>query len=64
MSSITNVLTLNSEEYKSELERMNVSMSAENQQLQNDNKQLGTLLKEFEQTLEQVMATFRTQAVS
>lgn len=39
-------------------------MTVENQQLQHDNKQLNTLLKEFEQTLEKVMGTFRTQAVS
>jgi uncharacterized protein involved in exopolysaccharide biosynthesis len=52
------------EEYETELERMNVAMTADNQQLQHDNKQLGALLKEFEQTLEQIMSTFRTQAVS
>ena len=38
-------------------------MSAENQTLMNDNKQLNALIKEYEQTLENVMATFRNRAV-
>jgi uncharacterized protein YaaN involved in tellurite resistance len=52
------------EEYDSELERMNVAMSAENQGLQHDNKQLNALIKEYEQTLETLMTTFRNRAVS
>lgn len=42
---------------------MNAQMSAENLALQNDNKQLNTLIKEYEQTLENLMTTFRTRAV-
>lgn len=48
--------------YDSELERMNATMSSENFGLMNDNKQLNTLIKEYEQTLENLMATFRTRA--
>ncbi|CAL1712754.1 unnamed protein product [Somion occarium] len=51
-----------SQEYDAELERMNAAMSAENQTLVNDNKQLNALIKEYEQTLENVMATFRNRA--
>ncbi|KAI0755415.1 hypothetical protein BC629DRAFT_1296847 [Irpex lacteus] len=50
------------EEYNAELERMNTQMTAENYALQNDNKQLNALIKEYEQTLENVMSTFRTRA--
>ncbi|KAI0916784.1 hypothetical protein AcW1_007856 [Taiwanofungus camphoratus] len=41
---------------------MNIAMSAENQMLQNDNRQLIALIREYEQTLETVMASFRTRA--
>jgi predicted cation transporter len=44
------------EEYDAELERMNASVAAENQALQHDNKQLSSLIKEYEQTLETVMS--------
>ncbi|KAG7443135.1 uncharacterized protein BT62DRAFT_982274 [Guyanagaster necrorhizus] len=50
------------DEYDTELERMNTVMSAENQSLQYDNKQLNTLIKEYEQTLETVMSNFRNRA--
>ncbi|KAK0201681.1 hypothetical protein DFS33DRAFT_1349165 [Desarmillaria ectypa] len=50
------------EEYDAELERMNTLMSSENQSLQYDNKQLNTLVKEYEQTLETVMSNFRNRA--
>ncbi|KAK7690350.1 hypothetical protein QCA50_007007 [Cerrena zonata] len=50
------------EDYDAELERMNAAMSAENQSLVNDSKQLGALIKEYEQTLENVMTTFRKRA--
>ncbi|KAI0286155.1 hypothetical protein BC826DRAFT_1093582 [Russula brevipes] len=50
------------EEYDTELERMNVAMMAENQALQHDNKQLNTLIKEYETTLETVMGLFRQRA--
>ena len=42
---------------------MNTAMSAENMALLNDNRQLSALIREYEQTLENVMATFRTRAV-
>ena len=42
---------------------MNTAMSAENQTLANDNRQLVALIREYEQTLENVMTTFRTRAV-
>ncbi|KAH7873163.1 uncharacterized protein C8R40DRAFT_1050515 [Lentinula edodes] len=48
--------------YDSELERMNAAMMAENQSLQHDNKQLNTLIKEYEQTLDTLMSTFRNRA--
>lgn len=49
--------------YDAELQRMNSTLAAENQGLLHDNKQLGTLIKEYEQTLESVMGSFRTRAV-
>ena len=52
------------EEYNDALEKMNNQMSAENYVLMNENKQLGALIKEYEQTLESVMAAFRVRAVS
>ncbi|THH11022.1 hypothetical protein EW145_g947 [Phellinidium pouzarii] len=55
-------LHLSQEEYDAELERMNATMAAENQGLQYDNKQLNSLLKEYEQTLDSVMSTFRKRA--
>lgn len=42
---------------------MNAQMSADNLALQNDNKQLSALIKEYEQTLESLMTTFRNRAV-
>lgn len=51
------------EEYDAELERMNAVMSAENQSLQYDNKQLNALIKDYETTLETVMDQFRNRAV-
>ncbi|KAF9468605.1 hypothetical protein BDZ94DRAFT_1279690 [Collybia nuda] len=50
------------EDYETELERMNTSIIAENQGLQHDNKQLNTLIKEYEQTLETLMSNFRNRA--
>jgi hypothetical protein len=49
--------------YDAELERMNTPLAAENQTLQHDNKQLGALIREYEQTLESVMSAFRRRAV-
>ena len=42
---------------------MNAQMTAENNTLQNDNKQLNALIKEYEQAVENVMSNFRTRAV-
>ncbi|KAI0632048.1 hypothetical protein C8Q77DRAFT_1123547 [Trametes polyzona] len=50
------------EVYEAELERMNAAMSAENQTLLNDNRQLSTLIREYEQTLEKAMEKFRVHA--
>ena len=58
------LLSISPEVYDAELERMNASLAAENQTLQHDNKQLGVLIREYEQTLESVMSAFRTRAVS
>ncbi len=59
-----NIVRLTSpEDYDAELERMNIAMMAENQALQHDNKQLNTLIKEYETTLETVMSLFRQRAV-
>ncbi|PAV17011.1 hypothetical protein PNOK_0707500 [Pyrrhoderma noxium] len=55
-------LHLTKEEYDSELERMNNALASENQTLQYDNKQLNSLLKEYEQTLDSVMSSFRKRA--
>jgi hypothetical protein len=49
--------------YEGELERMNAAMIEDNHALQRDNKQLNALIKEYEQTLENVMAAFRNRAV-
>ncbi|KAJ7147545.1 hypothetical protein C8R43DRAFT_1237330 [Mycena crocata] len=48
--------------YDAELERMNSQMTLENIGLQHDNKQLNTLIREYEQTLETLMNTFRNRA--
>ncbi|KAG8957369.1 hypothetical protein FRC03_010212 [Tulasnella sp. 419] len=53
---------LSKEVFESELERMNAALVIENQNLQQENKQLNVLLKEYEQTLETVMSKFRSQA--
>ncbi|KAI6030537.1 hypothetical protein F5J12DRAFT_801154 [Pisolithus orientalis] len=50
------------EAYDAELQRMNASLVSDNQNLQHDNKQLGILIREYEQTLESVMSAFRTRA--
>ncbi|EEB91349.1 hypothetical protein MPER_10300, partial [Moniliophthora perniciosa FA553] len=50
------------EAYEAELERMNAAMLQENQALQHDNKQLNTLIKEYEQTLDTLMTQFRNKA--
>lgn len=52
------------EEFQTELEAFASHLVLENQTLQHENKQLNTLLKEYEQTLETVMGKFRGVAVS
>jgi hypothetical protein len=51
------------ETFESELERMNAQIIIENQTLLHENKQLTTLLKEYEVTMETIMAKFRNHAV-
>ncbi|KAL5636212.1 hypothetical protein ACGC1H_004881 [Rhizoctonia solani] len=53
---------LSKEVFETELERMNAAIIIENQTLQHENKQLNSLLKEYETTLETVMTKFRSQA--
>ncbi|KAJ7175740.1 hypothetical protein C8R46DRAFT_857998, partial [Mycena filopes] len=53
---------LSKELYDAELERMNSAMTLENIGLQHDNRQLNTLIREYEQTLETLMNTFRNRA--
>lgn len=52
------------EAYDAELERMTTTLATENRALADDNKQLGALIKEYETTLEGIMASFRNRAVS
>lgn len=42
---------------------MNEAMSAENQALMNDNKQLNALIKEYEQTLDTLMSEYRSVSI-
>ena len=46
------------EAYEAELERMNSAIAQENLTLQHDNKQLNTLIKEYEQTMDALMSEF------
>lgn len=50
------------EEYDTLLEQMSAGIASDNQELQHDNKQLSTLIKEYEQTLETLMTNFRNRA--
>lgn len=52
-----------SEQFESELERFNATLVLENQALQYENRQLSMLLKDYEGTLDNVMAKFRSFAV-
>jgi len=63
-SSLLTHISHSTEDYDSELDRMTNAITAENQALQYDNKQLNLLIKEYEQTLETLMTTFRKRAVS
>ena len=58
------LISTSPEVYDAELEPMNASLAAENQTLQHDNKQLGDLIREYEQSLVRIVSAFRTKAVS
>ena len=49
--------------FESELERQNAQVIIENHTLLQENKQLSALLKEYEETMENVMTKFRNHAV-
>ena len=49
--------------FESELERQNAQVIIENHTLLQENKQLSALLKEYEETMENVMSKFRNHAV-
>lgn len=51
------------EEFDSEFERLNAQIIIENQTLLQENKQLSTLLKEYENTMETIMTKFRNHSV-
>ncbi|KAJ3797697.1 hypothetical protein GGU11DRAFT_783841 [Lentinula aff. detonsa] len=55
---------LSKETFESELERTNAQIIIENQTLKQENKQLSTLLKEYEVTLETIMVKFRNHALA
>ncbi|GAA5854211.1 hypothetical protein JCM8547_001736 [Rhodosporidiobolus lusitaniae] len=55
-------LDMSQEEFDSELEKMNVALVLENQALQQENRGLSSLLKDYEGTLEAVMGKFRAHA--
>ncbi|KAH8997446.1 hypothetical protein EDB92DRAFT_1813876 [Lactarius akahatsu] len=52
------------EALESELERSNAQIIIENHTLQQENKQLSLLLKEYEQTVETIMTKFRSHTVA
>ena len=51
------------EHFTSELERLSVALIMENQSLLHENKQLNSLMQEYEQTLETVMSKLRGHCV-
>ncbi|KAF4612211.1 hypothetical protein D9613_004097 [Agrocybe pediades] len=55
---------ISKELFDSELERLNAQVIIENQTLLHENKQLGLLLKEYENTLETIMTKFRNHALA
>ncbi|KAG5642172.1 hypothetical protein DXG03_003533 [Asterophora parasitica] len=55
---------ISKETFESELERMNAQIIIENQTLLHENKQLSMLLKEYEGTMETIMAKFRNHALA
>jgi uncharacterized coiled-coil protein SlyX len=57
-------LDISREKFDSELEKLNSQLVMENQSLSHENKQMNLLLREYENTLESVMAKFRSFSVS
>ncbi|KAH8099705.1 hypothetical protein BXZ70DRAFT_1065230 [Cristinia sonorae] len=55
---------LSKEVFESELERTNAQAVIENHSLLHENRQLSVLLKEYEQTMDTVMAKFRSHALA
>ncbi|KIL71654.1 hypothetical protein M378DRAFT_6361 [Amanita muscaria Koide BX008] len=53
---------ISKETFESELERRNARLNLENQALLHENKQLDSLMKEYETTLETVMSKFRNHS--
>ncbi|TBU50029.1 hypothetical protein BD309DRAFT_908551 [Dichomitus squalens] len=57
-------LDISKEVFESELERQNAQVIIENHTLLQENKQLSALLKEYEETMENVMTKFRNHAIA
>ncbi|KAF8167530.1 hypothetical protein B0H34DRAFT_682238 [Crassisporium funariophilum] len=55
---------ISKETFESELERLNAQTIIENQTLLHENKQLSLLLKEYEGTMDTIMAKFRNHALA
>jgi len=55
---------LDGQEYTVELDRMTSALSTDNAAIAHDNKQLAALIREYESTLEAVMAKFRAAALN
>jgi hypothetical protein len=53
-------LDISKEKFESDLEKINASLVMENHTLAHENKQVNVLLREYEQTLEQIMTKFRS----
>jgi len=51
------------EEFDSDMERLNAQIIIENQALLQENRQLTTLLRDYESTMEMIMTKFRNHAV-
>ncbi|KAK7686562.1 hypothetical protein QCA50_010162 [Cerrena zonata] len=55
-------MDISRETFESELERTNAQIIIENHTLLHENKQLSSLLRDYEQTMETIMARFRSHA--
>ncbi|KAF5355758.1 hypothetical protein D9756_003704 [Leucocoprinus leucothites] len=55
---------ISQEEFDSDVERLNAQIIIENQTLLQENKQLSSLLKEYETTMETIMTKFRNHAAA